>query len=106
MWVVLSGCWRLWQDSGGLKEDVEGLERDIEGSGGTWSDSGGMWRARRDLRVSSGMWGGGHQLRWDMRTSMHPSTPSSPLWQNRGIYMFRINNEHVIDATLTGGPAR
>lgn len=33
-------------------------------------------------------------------------TPSSPPWQNRGIYMFRINNEHVIDATLTGGPAR
>lgn len=31
-------------------------------------------------------------------------TPFSP--QNRGIYMFRINNEHVIDATLTGGPAR
>lgn len=32
----------------------------------------------------------------------------SLLWpfQNRGIYMFRINNEHVIDATLTGGPAR
>lgn len=28
------------------------------------------------------------------------------LLQNRGIYMFRINNEHVIDATLTGGPAR
>ncbi|XP_013930203.1 PREDICTED: histone-lysine N-methyltransferase 2D-like [Thamnophis sirtalis] len=27
-------------------------------------------------------------------------------FQNRGIYMFRINNEHVIDATLTGGPAR
>ncbi|KAL2293855.1 hypothetical protein Nmel_018920, partial [Mimus melanotis] len=26
--------------------------------------------------------------------------------QNRGIYMFRINNEHVIAATLTGGPAR
>nr|XP_046251817.1 histone-lysine N-methyltransferase 2D isoform X2 [Scatophagus argus] len=26
--------------------------------------------------------------------------------QNRGIYMFRINNEQVIDATLTGGPAR
>ncbi|OXB53053.1 hypothetical protein ASZ78_009409 [Callipepla squamata] len=26
--------------------------------------------------------------------------------ENRGIYMFRINNEHVIDATLTGGPAR
>ncbi|GCC20758.1 hypothetical protein chiPu_0019325, partial [Chiloscyllium punctatum] len=26
--------------------------------------------------------------------------------QNRGVYMFRINNEHVIDATLTGGPAR
>ncbi|MEQ2206744.1 hypothetical protein XENOCAPTIV_002345 [Xenoophorus captivus] len=25
---------------------------------------------------------------------------------NRGIYMFRINNEQVIDATLTGGPAR
>lgn len=28
------------------------------------------------------------------------------LTQNRGIYMFRINNEQVIDATLTGGPAR
>ncbi|RXM94880.1 Histone-lysine N-methyltransferase 2D [Acipenser ruthenus] len=28
------------------------------------------------------------------------------LRDNRGIYMFRINNEHVIDATLTGGPAR
>nr|XP_040048792.1 histone-lysine N-methyltransferase 2D isoform X2 [Gasterosteus aculeatus aculeatus] len=27
-------------------------------------------------------------------------------FQNRGIYMFRINNEQVIDATLTGGPAR
>ncbi|KAG9353517.1 hypothetical protein JZ751_018184 [Albula glossodonta] len=26
--------------------------------------------------------------------------------QNRGIYMFRLNNEHVIDATLTGGLAR
>ncbi|KAJ8403963.1 hypothetical protein AAFF_G00343130 [Aldrovandia affinis] len=26
--------------------------------------------------------------------------------QNRGIYMFRVNNEHVIDATLTGGLAR
>ncbi|KAM4704791.1 histone-lysine N-methyltransferase 2C [Rhinophrynus dorsalis] len=26
--------------------------------------------------------------------------------QNRGVYMFRIDNEHVIDATLTGGPAR
>merc|ERR1739838_84586 len=25
---------------------------------------------------------------------------------NRGIYMFRINNDQVIDATLTGGPAR
>jgi len=28
------------------------------------------------------------------------------VFQNRGIYMFRINNEQVIDATLTGGPAR
>ncbi|XP_041421719.1 histone-lysine N-methyltransferase 2C isoform X3 [Xenopus laevis] len=26
--------------------------------------------------------------------------------QNRGVYMFRIDNKHVIDATLTGGPAR
>ncbi|KAM5156931.1 histone-lysine N-methyltransferase 2C [Mantella aurantiaca] len=26
--------------------------------------------------------------------------------QNRGVYMFRMDNEHVIDATLTGGPAR
>ncbi|XP_060778550.1 histone-lysine N-methyltransferase 2C isoform X8 [Neoarius graeffei] len=26
--------------------------------------------------------------------------------QNRGVYMFRINSEHVIDATITGGPAR
>ncbi|XP_069047073.1 histone-lysine N-methyltransferase 2C isoform X5 [Lepisosteus oculatus] len=26
--------------------------------------------------------------------------------QNRGVYMFRIDSEHVIDATLTGGPAR
>ncbi|KAJ8260144.1 hypothetical protein GJAV_G00177570 [Gymnothorax javanicus] len=26
--------------------------------------------------------------------------------QNRGIYMFRVNNEYVIDATLTGGLAR
>ncbi|XP_054847651.1 histone-lysine N-methyltransferase 2C isoform X2 [Eublepharis macularius] len=26
--------------------------------------------------------------------------------QNRGVYMFRIDNDHVIDATLTGGPAR
>ncbi|ETE66201.1 Histone-lysine N-methyltransferase MLL3, partial [Ophiophagus hannah] len=25
--------------------------------------------------------------------------------QNRGVYMFRIDNDHVIDATLTGGPA-
>lgn len=35
-----------------------------------------------------------------------PQLPLPPPWQNRGIYMFRINNEHVIDATLTGGPAR
>uniref|UniRef100_A0AAY4CS58 Uncharacterized protein n=2 Tax=Denticeps clupeoides TaxID=299321 RepID=A0AAY4CS58_9TELE len=26
--------------------------------------------------------------------------------QNRGVYMFRIDCEHVIDATITGGPAR
>lgn len=26
--------------------------------------------------------------------------------QNRGVYMFRIDNEYVIDATITGGPAR
>ncbi|MBN3308112.1 KMT2C methyltransferase, partial [Amia calva] len=26
--------------------------------------------------------------------------------QNRGVYMFRMDSEHVIDATLTGGPAR
>ncbi|KAM8967644.1 histone-lysine N-methyltransferase 2C isoform 3-T3 [Pelodytes ibericus] len=26
--------------------------------------------------------------------------------QNRGVYMFRLDNEHVIDATLTGGFAR
>lgn len=28
------------------------------------------------------------------------------LFQNRGVYMFRMDNDHVIDATLTGGPAR
>ncbi|KAL4630959.1 histone-lysine N-methyltransferase 2C [Arapaima gigas] len=26
--------------------------------------------------------------------------------QNRGVYMFRIDSKHVIDATITGGPAR
>uniref|UniRef100_A0A3Q1IN15 [histone H3]-lysine(4) N-methyltransferase n=1 Tax=Anabas testudineus TaxID=64144 RepID=A0A3Q1IN15_ANATE len=26
--------------------------------------------------------------------------------QNRGVYMFRIDNDYVIDATITGGPAR
>ncbi|XP_070307317.1 histone-lysine N-methyltransferase 2C isoform X3 [Odocoileus virginianus] len=26
--------------------------------------------------------------------------------QNRGVYMFRMDSDHVIDATLTGGPAR
>ncbi|XP_063062990.1 histone-lysine N-methyltransferase 2C isoform X3 [Engraulis encrasicolus] len=26
--------------------------------------------------------------------------------QNRGVYMFRFDSEHVIDATITGGPAR
>uniref|UniRef100_S4RAT0 Histone-lysine N-methyltransferase 2C n=1 Tax=Petromyzon marinus TaxID=7757 RepID=S4RAT0_PETMA len=25
---------------------------------------------------------------------------------NRGVYMFRLDSEHVIDATITGGPAR
>lgn len=28
------------------------------------------------------------------------------VFQNRGVYMFRIDSEHVIDATITGGPAR
>lgn len=28
------------------------------------------------------------------------------LVQNRGVYMFRIDNDYVIDATITGGPAR
>ena len=27
-------------------------------------------------------------------------------FQNRGVYMFRVDPETVIDATLTGGPAR
>lgn len=31
---------------------------------------------------------------------------SSFFLQNRGVYMFRIDSEHVIDATITGGPAR
>lgn len=31
---------------------------------------------------------------------------SDCVFQNRGVYMFRIDNDHVIDATLTGGPAR
>ncbi|XP_071184548.1 histone-lysine N-methyltransferase 2C-like isoform X10 [Salvelinus alpinus] len=26
--------------------------------------------------------------------------------QNRGVYMFRLDSEHVVDATITGGPAR
>lgn len=26
--------------------------------------------------------------------------------QNRGIYMFRVNEDLVVDATVTGGPAR
>lgn len=26
--------------------------------------------------------------------------------QNRGVYMFRIDSERVIDATMAGGPAR
>ena len=26
--------------------------------------------------------------------------------QNRGVYMFRIDNETVVDATMAGGPAR
>ena len=28
------------------------------------------------------------------------------LSQNRGIYMFRVNEDLVVDATVTGGPAR
>ena len=28
------------------------------------------------------------------------------LLQNRGVYMLRMDSDHVIDATLTGGPAR
>lgn len=31
---------------------------------------------------------------------------SARLFQNRGVYMFRMDSDHVIDATLTGGPAR
>ena len=34
------------------------------------------------------------------------SLSSNCAFQNRGVYMFRIDNDHVIDATLTGGPAR
>ena len=28
------------------------------------------------------------------------------LLQNRGVYMFRIDNDTVVDATMAGGPAR
>ena len=59
----------------------EELRWDLGGSGGTWG-----------ARVGHGGLG------------VAAAALFSP--QNRGIYMFRINNEHVIDATLTGGPAR
>lgn len=36
----------------------------------------------------------------------HQSPCATCVFQNRGVYMFRIDNDHVIDATLTGGPAR
>lgn len=36
----------------------------------------------------------------------HQSPCGTCVFQNRGVYMFRIDNDHVIDATLTGGPAR
>lgn len=36
----------------------------------------------------------------------YQSPCASCVFQNRGVYMFRIDNDHVIDATLTGGPAR
>lgn len=25
---------------------------------------------------------------------------------NRGVYMFRLDSDHIVDATVTGGPAR
>ena len=31
---------------------------------------------------------------------------SSFILQNRGVYMFRIDDDFVIDATMSGGPAR
>lgn len=39
-------------------------------------------------------------------TEVSKSLCSDCVFQNRGVYMFRIDNDHVIDATLTGGPAR
>ena len=42
---------------------------------------------------------------WQLR-KIYKSPFSNSVFQNRGVYMFRIDNDHVIDATLTGGPAR
>lgn len=38
--------------------------------------------------------------------AVKPHQSPTCAFQNRGVYMFRIDNDHVIDATLTGGPAR
>lgn len=32
--------------------------------------------------------------------------PGSPILQNRGIYMFRLDEDRVVDATISGGLAR
>lgn len=40
------------------------------------------------------------------RRARDPGRNSACLFQNRGVYMFRMDSDHVIDATLTGGPAR
>lgn len=86
--------------------DGAGLWWDVEGLWWGCGVSGGVWGSGEMLRDSDGgVWG----LWWDGGSPAGcrggvTTTPFSP--QNRGIYMFRINNEHVIDATLTGGPAR
>ena len=39
--------------------------------------------------------------------SFHSLSPILFKWlQNRGVYMFRIDNDTVCDATMAGGPAR
>lgn len=40
------------------------------------------------------------------RRALDRGRNSARLFQNRGVYMFRMDSDHVIDATLTGGPAR